>query len=108
MNAARPPQIRAKNCRACEAPLISGPTTKIYCSKRCARWSYINRRIDAGLPPLPQPAADIPRGIQPDRCVVCGTPLTWGSTGQIRLTCSDSCRAKRAYQRKKEKLAATA
>lgn len=108
MNAAHPPQIRAKNCQACEAPLISGPTNKVYCSKRCARWAYINRRIDRGLPPLPQPAADIPRGIQPDCCVVCGAPLTWSSTGQIRLTCSNSCRAKRAYWRKKEKLATAA
>ncbi|MER7098984.1 hypothetical protein ABT383_04735 [Streptomyces humidus] len=108
MSAARPPQIRAKNCLACEAPLLSGPTTKIYCSKRCARWTYTTRRIDQGLPPLPQPAADIPRGFQPDCCVVCGTPLTLGTTGQIRLTCSGSCRAKRAYWRKKEKLATAA
>ncbi|TYR55596.1 hypothetical protein [Streptomyces parvus] len=100
MNAARPPQIRAKNCRACEAPLLSGPTTKIYCSMRCARWAYTTRRIDRGLPPLPQ-------GIQPDCCVVCGTPVTLGTTGQIRLTCSGSCRAKRSYWRKKEKLATT-
>ncbi|MFD9286148.1 hypothetical protein ACFWD7_55045 [Streptomyces mirabilis] len=104
MKAAFPPQIRAKSCQACEAPLVSGPTNKIYCSKRCSRWAYINRRIDRGLPPLPQPAADIPRGLQPDCCVVCGTSLTWGTTGQVRLTCSGSCRSKRAYWRKKEKL----
>ncbi|MEV3947696.1 hypothetical protein AB0K57_08540 [Streptomyces halstedii] len=108
MNAMSPPQIRAKSCQACETPLISGPTNKIYCSKRCARWAYINRRVIQGLPPLPQPAADIPRGIQPDCCVVCGTPLTRGAYGQVRLTCSGSCRAKRAYWRKKEKLTTTA
>lgn len=48
-------------------------------------------------PPPDEPVADIPRGLQPDCCVVCGTPRTWGATGQARLTCSGSCRAERGY-----------
>jgi hypothetical protein len=54
-NAAFLPQIRAKRCQACEAPSSPAATTKIYCSKRCSRWAYINRRLDRGLPPLPRP-----------------------------------------------------
>lgn len=107
---------RITNCQGCGKGLSHHRQPRQYCSPACRQATYRRRmnsahppqirarRIDRGLPPLPQPAADIPRGIQPDCCVVCGEPLTWGSTGQIRLTCSNSCRAKRAYWRKKEKL----
>ena len=106
-NAAAPPELPARNCPACEAPILSGPTTKIYCSRTCSRWAYANRHLIPALPALHPLAADIPLGFRPAKCIACGTPITQSPARPTRLTCSTTCRRKRAYWRKKARLTTT-
>ncbi len=101
---AAPPAPAVRACRACEAPISSGPAHKLYCSKECSYWAYMNRRRDRGLP---RSVAIAPPRQQPADCPVCGVPLP-ERRSQSRLTCSASCRMKRYRARRKERLGMTA
>ncbi|GDY70478.1 MULTISPECIES: transposase [Streptomyces] len=97
---AAPPAPVVRACRACEAPILSGPAHKPCCSKECSYWAYMNRRRDRGLP---RSVAVAPPRQQPADCLVCGILLP-ERRSQSRLTCSASCRMKRYRARRKERL----
>ncbi|MFC8016116.1 alkaline phosphatase family protein [Streptomyces cinereoruber] len=100
---AAPPTPAVRACRSCEAPISSGPAHKLYCSKECSYWAYMNRRRDRGLP---RSVVIAPPRQQPADCPVCGNPLP-ERRSQSRLTCSASCRMKRYRARRKERLGMT-